>query len=193
MSVLGLGPAFVISGASRAGKTSLGVRLSTKLGCPLASFGDHVRSSALLLLGHAIPTRRFLQDLGQELVLNDPEAFCRAVLLSIDANRVSGPIIIDGLRHVGLLPVLARLVGDRDVRVIFVDASPDARIERWGEKITRTELNAVDSHPVEADLSQIRDKADIIINAGSGSDAAFTALMQWIMGVYPSFEETTGL
>jgi dephospho-CoA kinase len=187
MPVLGA-PAFVISGSSRAGKTSLGARLANELGCPLASFGDYVRSRARVLLGDVIPTRRYLQDLGQELVRADPEAFCRAALSPVGVSP-ERPIVIDGLRHVGLVPLLVTLVGVRELRLIFVDATPEARIERWDGEITKSELNAVDTHPVETDLAQLRERADLIIDARMGLEEAFKTLMQWITRTYPALEK----
>jgi len=76
MSILGA-PAFVISGSPKVGKTRLAVKLAEELDCPIVSFGDHVRSHARTL-GETAPTRRFLQDLGQELVGRDPSNIGRS-------------------------------------------------------------------------------------------------------------------
>ena len=89
------------------------------------------------------------------------------------------------LRHVTLLPVLAELCGNREIRVIFVEATLAARIARWGTKITRLELNAIDTHPVEADMAQIREIADIVVETKLGFEEAFMTLMQWIKQAYP--------
>jgi hypothetical protein len=111
MPVLGI-PAYVFSGSPKVGKTSLSKRLANELGCPFASFGDYVRSRARVLLGDVTPDRRFLQDLGQELVRRDPEGFCRGVLSSTPSSR-ERPIVLDGLRHIVLLPILAEVVEGR--------------------------------------------------------------------------------
>jgi len=184
MSVLGM-PVFIVSGAPKVGKTSIAVKLAEDLRCPLVSFGDYVRAQARALLGDISPTRGFLQDLGQELVSRNPERFCREVLSSIISIK-ERPVVIDGLRHVALLPYIATLLDATEVNLIFVEASPEARVERWGAEITRLDLEVIDSHPVEADLSQIREKAHIIIDTQTGFEEACRALREWASRVYPS-------
>lgn len=183
MSVLGA-PAFIVSGSSKVGKTSIAVKLATDLKCPLVSFGDYVRAQARTLLGDINPNRRFLQNLGQELVSRNPEGVCRDVLESIISNT-ERPVVIDGLRHLALLPYIATLLDDREVKLIFVEASPEARVKRWGSEITRLDLGAIDRHPVEADLSQIRGRAHVIIDTQTGFEEAYRTLKQWIGRAYP--------
>jgi hypothetical protein len=158
------------------------------LGCPYISFGDYVRFRARKLLGCTAPTRQFLQDLGQELAGKDPESFCRDVL-SVAALIPERPIVVDGLRHIALLPVLRTLLGGKEIRLIFVEATPEARIERWDGQITRQELSALDSHPMVADLALLRENADLIVETQSGFEDAFEKLIQWITRTFPSLEQ----
>ncbi len=189
MFILGA-PVFIIGGSPKVGKSSLAAKLSKELNCPLLSFGDHVRARARILLGNVAPTRYFLQDLGQELVSQDPETFCREVLSSAVLSR-KRPVVIDGLRHMSLLPFLSKLLDGRELNVIFVEASPEARIKRWGAEITRLELTTIDTHPVEAGMAQIREHADLVVDTQTGFSEAYQKILQWITRAYPSVANST--
>jgi hypothetical protein len=73
-----------------------------------------------------------------------------------------------------------------EVKVVFVETPPDSRIARWGTEITRPEVTAVDSHPIEADLPRIRQRADVIIDTQTGAEDAFRTLIRWIVQENPS-------
>jgi hypothetical protein len=151
--------------------------------CPFASFGDFVRSQTPDLSRGPTLTRTELQDLGQQLVTKDPVAFCRSVLLSggFEPDR---PLVLDGLRHLALLPVLSSIIAG-PLKIIYVEAAHDLRISRWEDKITEAALLSVDSHAVEADLGGIREIADLVVNTEIGAEAAFCGLIDWITGLYP--------
>ena len=156
--------------------------LSNELGCPLVSFGEV--PALALIAGETHPSREALQDLGQELVRREPEAFCRGALSSATL-RQDGPVVIDGLRHIALLPVLAKLLEGRHLIVIFVDAPVEERVERLGGGLTVADLNKIDAHPVEAQLAQIRERADIVIDTRLGLEESFQVLWDWLSRTTP--------
>ncbi len=177
-------PVFVISGASRVGKTSLARGLANALNLPIIAFGDYVRSQASLISDGAVPARRNLQDLGQRLVQEDPEAFCRGALLW-GRFSLGQSVIFEGLRHFDLLPILRRLVGESPLKLIYIDAPANLRSSRWDGPITQDELARTDSHPVEAQLGQIRENADLIVDSRRGLEANIRFVVEWILEDYP--------
>lgn len=183
-------PIFAISGSPRVGKTSLGEELSRRLGCSFTSFGDYVRFMAQSESSGVTPSRRVLQDLGQRLVEDDPRAFCSAVL-DRSTGGTSGPLVIDGLRHLRLLQLLRELLPDRDLNLIFVESCPDARRKRWEGHPSDEEIATVDAHPVENDLSQLRQKSDLIVDTTDGFEPALMLLLGWMADMYPMLARRT--
>jgi hypothetical protein len=177
-------PIFAISGSPRVGKTSLGEEVSRRLGCSFTSFGDYVRFVAQSTSSGSTPNRRALQDLGQQLVEEDPRAFCSAVL-ERSTGATSCPLVIDGLRHVRLLPVLRELLPDRELKLIFVESRPDVRSKRWEGHPTEEEIATIDAHPVENDLGQLRQKSDLIVDTTGGLEPALMLLLGWVTDMYP--------
>jgi hypothetical protein len=178
-------PVFAISGSPRVGKTSLGEEMSRRFGFSFTSFGDYVRFIAQSVSSGSELNRRALQDLGQQLVEGDPRAFCSAVL-ERSRGADSGPLVIDGLRHVRLLPILRGLLPDRDFKLIFVESRSDARSKRWEGSPSEEEIALIDAHPVENDLGQLRQLADLIVDTTAGFEPGLTLLLTWINDAYPS-------
>ena len=58
-------------------------------------------------------------------------------------------------------------------------------MHRWGSTVTRRELSIVDSHPVEADLAQLRERADLVVGTAGGFKQAFHTMKVWIRRRYP--------
>jgi adenylate kinase family enzyme len=178
-------PVFAISGSPRVGKTSLGEEVSRKLGFSFTSFGDYVRSIAKASSSGAASYRRALQDLGQRLVEDDPRGFCGAVLARCRGD-ISEPLVIDGLRHLRLEPVLRELLPTRDMRLIYVESRPSTRLLRWDGHASEEEVALVDAHPVERDLALLRNQSDLIIDTTEGFEPALALLLKWITDAYPS-------
>jgi dephospho-CoA kinase len=178
-------PIFLLSGSSKVGKTSIARKLADAIGCPTASFGDYVRSRAVTVLGGGSATRQQLQELGQQLVTKDAESFCRSVL-SFGGFKPGEPFVLDGLRHLQVLPAIQSIAPDGIPRIIYLEAPTDLRIARWDGAISASELSEVDSHPVEADLVQIRKMADIVIDTQVGIERSVSDVMVWVSRLYPS-------
>jgi dephospho-CoA kinase len=129
------------------------------------AFGDAVRVEAERR-GIA-PTRVALQDLGDELIAAGWDSFCERVLGQAQWTE-KGLLVVDGVRHLGAIDALKRAVPDR-VIVVFVDASHDERVRRLADRgIDADEAAGADMHPNEAEVDQVRQRADILIeNCGS--------------------------
>ena len=98
---------------------------------------------------------------------DDPRAFCSAVL-DRSTGAATAPLVIDGLRHVQILPILKGLLPDRDFNLIFVESRPDVRSKRWEGHPSEEEIALIDAHPVEKDLAQLRQKSDLIVDTIEG-------------------------
>jgi adenylate kinase family enzyme len=183
MSILSA-PVFAISGSPRVGKTTLGEEMSRRLGFSFTSFGDYVRSIAQSVSDDSVPNRRALQDLGQQLVEADPRSFCSAVL-ERSRGTSSNPLVIDGLRHVRILPVLRGLLPDRDFNLIFVESRSDVRSKRWEGRLSEEDMAAIDSHPVENDLGLLRQQSDLIVDTTEGFEPALRLVLDWMTDAYP--------
>lgn len=153
-----------LSGKIASGKTTLSTKIAEHFGWSKTSFGDYLRGEAQR--NGRTKDRQCLQDLGQRMVEEDAELFCRKVLAAGDFVAGEG-FVLDGLRHVVVLDRLVRIVSPAEVRVIYLDA-PDPLI--WRREEERSDRDHRDSkqameHAVEAGLDQIREIADEIIDA----------------------------
>jgi hypothetical protein len=161
---------FVISFSGRiaSGKTTVTQTLAEMLGWPRVGFSDYLRH-LLKERGNTLPTREQLQDLGQSLVMADPDQFCRKVL-GLGGFLPGGNILLDGIRHVDIQRRIVGLVEPSRAILIHLAADDELverRIERRGA--SENELKRAGSHPVEHDLLQsLPSMANYTVDAGRG-------------------------
>lgn len=153
-----------LCGSSKSGKTTLAERIAIELHCPVASFGAFVRKAAGER-GLSSPTRRQLQDIGNQLATEDIQGFCKAVL--DDAGfELGSPLVIDGIRHIEAIAAIQKLVPDQALRLVYVETDLPLRAKRSG--LTVEEVKSIDSHPVESQRARLRSMANLILHT-SGS------------------------
>jgi bifunctional DNA-binding transcriptional regulator/antitoxin component of YhaV-PrlF toxin-antitoxin module len=143
--------AAIILGASGSGTSVIAARAASILGWPLASFGNYVRAEAARRGLNLV--RRELQDVGMDLV-RDPSSFCRAVVAQ-SRWRPGQSIIVDGLRHSGILDELKRVLHSCQIVQIMLladDGSRETRLREQGELTNQIMLFNIDSHPVEKEI-----------------------------------------
>jgi adenylate kinase family enzyme len=184
MSILNV-PVFLLSGSPRMGKTTLAKEIAKIVRGTSVSFGDHVRFVAASTFDGSTLSRKDLQDLGQQLVKSDPRGFCAAVLGDA-AENASSPLVVDGLRHLSLLPIIREMLPGRDTVLMFVESSPEVRKSRWDGHLSEDEVVDVDSHPVESDLNRLRRRADLVIDTSEGLEVALRQFTDWLGGKYPN-------
>jgi len=150
-----------LAGPIAAGKTTIALELATELGTPCVSFGDAVRRVAF---ERSLPTdRATLQDLGEELVESGWEPFCRAVLAQAPW-RPGQSLVIDGIRHLGAITTLRRLVAPSLLAIVFLEVSAEARRERLAARgTTQQETLVADDHRSEVELRSVREAADLVL------------------------------
>ena len=153
------------SGKIGCGKTSVSRRVAKALGCRRASFGGYLRGQ-IAERGGDPDCRRALQDLGQSLIQKNPEAFCRDVLVA--GGFVAGEdFVLDGLRHAGVVLHLMKIAAPSEVRVIFLEASVEARRARAGQRcdFARRDFERAARHEVEADMeADLPSAADTVVD-----------------------------
>lgn len=150
-----------IAGRIGSGKTTLATALAKNLDCPQVSFSQVVRAAAE---ERGLPgDRRTLQDLGEQLISEGWEGFCQKVLDLPTSNE--GPLIIDGVRHIGAIGALRRIVAPAPFIVIFLDVSPTVRNSRLEARgMTTTDITAADDHSNESEVLDVRERSDFVLN-----------------------------
>jgi len=167
-----------VAGRIGSGKTSLSSELATRLECPRASFGDHVR--AVARSRHLDETdRTVLQDLGDALIAKGWTEFVRAVLG--DAKYKAGTVVVDGIRHVGAIATLREVLTPTPLVVVAVATHNDVRRGRLLQRgLTEPDADAADSHPNESEVSKVLEAADFVVPADSTVDEAVSSVLEWL-------------
>lgn len=165
----------VLSGHSRAGKTTLRLALARRLGLPHASFGDEVRRRARAA-GLDDGDTSVLQNIGQRFVEDAPAELCAAVIATAGATVGEG-FIIDGLRHVSILTALRDLCSP--ARLVHVHVTLPKQ-----EREARGFADGVDfgeqSHPVQMEIDDLESLADLVVSGREDVDKNVTAIAKYI-------------
>ena len=153
------------SGEIGSGKSSISRAVARRLGCGCASFGGYLREE--VVRGGGDPARReSLQDLGQNQIKQDAELLCGRVLAA--GGFVAGTdFVLDGVRHVEVLPHLVRIAAPSEVRLIFLKADVRLRLSRVGKRSdgAREDFDRAVGHIVEAELEhELPTVADAIVD-----------------------------
>ena len=166
------GTAVALAGRIGSGKTSVAIALAHRLGWPYVGFGDYVRSEAVRQ-GLDPESREVLQRLGQDLLRQDLDGFCRAVLAQSDRAPRQG-LIVDGVRHIAVLDTLRRLLAPIPVRLIYLAVSNDVRQLRLDAagRCAGCDAAGAEDHPSEmlAALS-LPATADAVLDGNRDLDA----------------------
>jgi cytidylate kinase len=185
-----MAPIIAFSGSSHTGKTTLARLLASHLQCKFASFGEYVRSEASR---KAIPrpSRRDLQDMGQNLVERDLVPFCRAVLAAADF-RPGDRLILDGVRHKEVLQTISKLSQGQPVALIYLHTALKNRMARDESSASEQDLQLEDSHKVESQVhSELRELADLVVETSQGPSSTLSHILSWIEHEWPEMLRLT--
>ena len=155
------------AGLSRSGKTFLSTTISGLLGWPRASFGDQVRKVAT---ARGVDTDlEQLLEIGDGLVTNDCEQFCRDVLGAIKWDKDKS-VILDGVRHSVVVDTVQGLISPQSFRLVFVETPFETRDRRFREKFVSSgiTLSGLD-HSIDRDAGKLRLMADLIVDGNPGA------------------------
>jgi len=157
------------SGQIGSGKSSVSTAVACALGWRRGGFGDYLRGE-LTRMGGNPDDRKALQDLGQARVASDPVAFCSDVLTS--SGFLPGDnFVIDGIRHVGIFDILAKICKPTQARLLFLGALEATRITRIAARADSQDFERASNHEVEAELREaLPQRADGLIGADGPLD-----------------------
>ena len=167
------------SGQIGSGKSSVSAAVAQALGWQRTGFGDYLRAE-IVRRGGDPDDRQSLQDLGQTLVCADPEAFCRDVLAAGGFNPGDN-FIIDGIRHIGIFEILARLSQLNDAKLLFLGAGEAVRAARITSRTDAADFARASAHPVEAELDRaLPEFADGHIDADQSLDRFLDDVLKYV-------------
>lgn len=153
------------SGKIGSGKTAISSGLARSMGCPRVSFGEYVRGVARQR--GLVESREILQSVGESLLTNDAEGFCRAVLAQANWERGLS-LIIDGVRHRQVVDVLHRLVAPMRFVLVFIVADDQLRGSRLTARGGGASMSAeqIEAHSTEREVAwDLQALADIEVDA----------------------------
>lgn len=156
-------PILAFAGPMASGKTTISRAVAETLGWPWAGFGAYIRAEAQRrgLQGD----RTSLQQLGDALLAEGEEAFCKGVLA--EAGWVSGtPLVLDGVRHATVVNALHVLITPQPLVLVYVAITDDVRAARLGARGVDADAQQLhDAHATESDVTTILPKlADLTVD-----------------------------
>lgn len=167
------------AGQIGSGKSSVSTAVARELGWRCTGFGDYLRAE-ISRRGGDPNDRKSLQDLGQALVSANPDAFCRNVLAA-GGFTPGNNFIIDGIRHIHIFDILAKVSQPSDAKLLFLGAGEATRSARISSRIDSTDFGRASAHIVETELgSALPDRADGIINAEQQLDRVLEDVLRFV-------------
>lgn len=117
------------AGKIASGKSTLSARFAEEMGWPYVSFGDYVRSVARQR-GEDDSQREILQQIGESLIEQDYEGFCRAVVGQALKWKPGESLVIDGIRHLQVKQALEKLVAPSEFVLTYISVDEQIRRQR---------------------------------------------------------------
>lgn len=134
-----MGTVLALSAPIKTGKSFVGKPFAKKSGWDYVSFGNYVR---LITEQRGLPAQREVwQEVGEELIRHDLEAFCRGVLAQAPNWKPGKPLLIDGVRHVEVNNLLREIVAPSKYILAWLAVDEETRIER----LIREEVDEIDA------------------------------------------------
>jgi dephospho-CoA kinase len=125
-------------------------------------------------------SRSALQGFGLDMIERRPEVLTRAIKEQVRSGEL---LILDGLRSVAVLKLL-RSSSDIELRCVYLDVSTMVRKARYDRRRTSDSMTfeAVDGHPVEAQVDAMRAFADEEVDASRPLEEVTSRVMASLAG-----------
>ena len=158
------------SGSIGSGKSTLSLRVAEALNWPYVSFGNYVRAVALLRgLGES---REVLQEVGESLIQEGWEQFCKSVLAQ--ATWEPGePLVVDGIRHVEAVEMLRLLIAPSELLLIYITLNETTRKARLYKRNSAdyAQMQSIEEHSTEVQVKrQLPQMANLIVSGERSID-----------------------
>lgn len=168
------------AGSIASGKSTLSIAVASALGWQRVSFGDCVRAVAQNQgLGDS---REVLQAVGASLINQGWEQFCKAVLAQ--SNWEPGqPLIVDGIRHAEIVPIMRLIVAPWDFRLVFVAVNESIREARLLERglSDRQQWQQLEAHSTEAQVQAVLpEMADLTADSTRKIEDLVLEIVTWV-------------
>lgn len=164
------------SGKIGSGKTTLTTMLAVRLGWPRVSFGEYVRQ--LAIQRQLEPTRQVLQALGETLLDESIEEFCKRVIAQADW-QATGNLLIDGVRHISVLDQLESLVHPHQLNHVHLTLGEHERAARLVGRLE--DVAQIESHSTEVEVPVLLPaKADLVIDGFVDVEKNVAFIQDWL-------------
>lgn len=175
-----LGRVVVISGGIASGKSTVARNIAARLGYIPVSFGALVQRRAI---EQGLPvSREVLQDLGAQMISSmGPPGLVHAALDQAGVPG-GGHVVFDGVRHVSVLAGI-RAIAEEAI-CVFLSLDQRLRHQRFVLKdpssppISLDEFAAFDGHPVEAETSELKPLADLVVDATTSVETVCDRILE---------------
>jgi dephospho-CoA kinase len=169
------------SGGVASGKSSVATRIAERLAWPCASFGSFVRRIARSR--GLQESREVLQEIGGELVGGDLRAFCLAVIGQTTWTG-SGSLVLDGVRHIEILPILREVTAPAELLMVFVDTPRELRFSRLQQRAGKEgePFDQIEAHSTEVQVPRLEALADLRIDGTRKIEELADEVMGWLCG-----------
>ncbi len=176
----------VFCGKLGSGKTTLSKFAANHLDARWNSFGNTLRNIASQ---QSIPdTRENLQRLGEELILENRQAFCeRTIAEAMPVSKTS--LVLDGLRHKGVLDDIRQILTPQHVICIYVYVDEPTRMERIKirDNVSIDHLRKLETHSTEAEvISNLQKAADFQIDNSHSTGRSLEQLIGFLARIHLS-------
>jgi dephospho-CoA kinase len=169
------------AGGIGSGKSTVARAIAARFGCPIASFGDYVRS--VLKRNGENPSRAALQRTSEQLIATlGWEGLTRNVLAETPwaKNRC---LVVDGVRHPDVIKALKLVAAPLPVLVIYLDVEPQVRAARVAarDNLSSDDLAKFDRHSTESSVgNEVKEMADFRVNGSGAADQTTASVLQAI-------------
>lgn len=154
-----------LSAKIKTGKSFVGKPFAKSVGWDYVSFGNYVR---LITEQRGLPANREVwQEVGEDLIRNNLEEFCRSVLAQAPNWKPGKPLLIDGVRHVEVSNLLKEIVAPSKYVLALLEVKEETRMERLHrEEVKENDvIKRIESHSTEAQVKNVIPQiADFIID-----------------------------